>query len=477
MQKQLERPINLDSLQAIDDEISYQQTLRKYANKENLAGIDAEIKRLNDLRTEMERSSHVPAPIESIRTYEQLNTELEYYTSLLKTADAAQRETIQKQINRLEDLKSKWDATLADLKKPAPIGQLNTIEQLDEAISYYQAKQKKASADEVTNIQHTIDALNRKREAMQRGIDLSAQQREVTEIGNLAGRDYSIKIKSIGFDELGDRIRNLKKQLDDLDNPVTAGQRKDIESLIATYEGWRAQIANSFETYKAGWDGIKGIGSGIEGITNALEGNGNAWQVVTGLVDSAIQIYEGISAIISIIDMLTTATTAHTVAKTAEATAEGVATGATITAAATQEAAAAAAIPVIIANKAATASYMELAAAMYMAAHASIPFAGFGIAAAFTAAAVALVQTVGVTPFADGGVVSGPTYALIGEYAGASNNPEVVAPLDKLRSMLQPQGGLAGDIRFKLVGRDLVGAIANETRVSNKSGRRTNIKI
>ena len=175
--------------------------------------------------------------------------------------------------------------------------------------------------------------------------------------------------------------------------------------------------------------------------------------------------------------MLTTASTAHAAAKVAEGTASTVAAGAQVAEATTQEAAVAAAIPVIIANKAATASYMELASAMYFAAHASIPFAGFGIAAGFISAAVAMTQAIGLMPFADGGVVSGPTYALIGEYAGASNNPEVVAPLDKLRTMLQPQGGIAGDVHFKIVGRDLVGVIANETRISSKSGKRTNIKI
>lgn len=45
----------------------------------------------------------------------------------------------------------------------------------------------------------------------------------------------------------------------------------------------------------------------------------------------------------------------------------------------------------------------------------------------------------GVTAFANGGIVSGPTNALVGEYAGAKNNPEVIAPLNKLKSMLGNQ--------------------------------------
>ncbi len=46
-----------------------------------------------------------------------------------------------------------------------------------------------------------------------------------------------------------------------------------------------------------------------------------------------------------------------------------------------------------------------------------------------------------IPPFADGGIVSGPTLGLIGEYAGARTNPEVIAPLDKLKSMIGTNGG------------------------------------
>jgi hypothetical protein len=57
--------------------------------------------------------------------------------------------------------------------------------------------------------------------------------------------------------------------------------------------------------------------------------------------------------------------------------------------------------------------------------------------------------------FANGGIVSGPTYGLMGEYPGAKSNPEVVAPLDKLKSMIG--GGGSGE--FVLRGNDLVLAL------------------
>lgn len=470
----MQRPAKLETLQDIDKEIEYQQKLRATASKEAISGIDAEISKLETLKNYIENATVIDTPDSALKTYEQLNIKLAYYNELLEKATEEQRPEIQKHINDIEGIKKAWDDSLAALNKPADISQLDTIEKLDEAVRYYQEQQSKQSADEIQNTQRTIDALEAKRKAMQRGIEIPSMQKEIAEINGLSNREFKIKVKGIGFDALTDKIRELQKQLNDTNNPVTEGQRKDIEEMISTYEQWRKSSISSFDTVKSGWDGIKGIGDSINSITDALDGNGNAWQKVTAIVDGFIQLYESISAIVGIIDMLTTASTAHVAAKTGEAaattataTAQGVETAA-------QTAAAAAMVPVIAANKLATASYMELAAAMFFAAHASIPFVGFGIASGFVSAATAMVEAIGVMPFAKGGVVSGPTLALVGEYAGASNNPEVIAPLDKLRSMIQPQGGIGGNVRFEIEGRKLVGVISNTTRVAAKSGRKSN---
>lgn len=470
----MQRPAKLETLQDIDKEIEYQQKLRATASKEAISGIDAEISKLETLKNYIENATVIDTPDSALKTYEQLNIKLAYYNELLEKATEEQRPEIQKHINDIEGIKKAWDDSLVALNKPADISQLDTIEKLDEAVRYYQEQQSKQSADEIQNTQRTIDALEAKRKAMQRGIEIPSMQKEIAEINGLSNREFKIKVKGIGFDALTDKIRELQKQLNDTNNPVTEGQRKDIEEMISTYEQWRKSSISSFDTVKSGWDGIKGIGDSINSITDALDGNGNAWQKVTAIVDGFIQLYESISAIVGIIDMLTTASTAHAAAKTGEAaattataTAQGVETAA-------QTAAAAAMIPVIAANKLATASYMELAAAMFFAAHASIPFVGFGIASGFVSAATAMVEAIGVMPFAKGGVVSGPTLALVGEYAGASNNPEVIAPLDKLRSMIQPQGGIGGNVRFEIEGRKLVGVISNTTRVAAKSGRKSN---
>ena len=477
--KEAESPLNLQdpkTIEEVDAAIEKQQALRKKATADNIAGYDAEIKRLEGLRKQIDNAGHVDTPVDQVKTYEQLNQELSYYTDALNTATEAERAGIQQRINELNALKNKWDDIQHDLKKPADISQLNTIEDLDEAINYYGDLQKRQSGDEIQNTQRVINALDAKKKALQRGVELPDMQKEAGQIGALKGKEFRLKIRGIGIDELKERIKELKGQLNDLNNPPTDGQRKQIEGLIGTYQKWEKTAVNSFDTYKAGWDGVKGIGDSIENVTSALEGDGDAWQKVTSIIDGFIQIYESISTIVGIINLLTTATTAHTTATAAEAVATGATATATGVDAAAQTAAAVAAIPVIAANKLATASYMELAAAAYFAAHAYIPFAGFGIAAGFVTAATAMTEAIGVMPFADGGVISGPTLGLMGEYPGASHNPEVVAPLDKLRGMLQSNSVAVGG---KLVarGRELVAVIANETRITSKSGRRTNIKI
>lgn len=77
--------------------------------------------------------------------------------------------------------------------------------------------------------------------------------------------------------------------------------------------------------------------------------------------------------------------------------------------------------------------------------------AGAALIVATSAAKAALMKA--VRPMAEGGIAYSPTYALIGEYAGASSNPEVVAPLNKLRDMIQPKGEGAEALEVHFVGR------------------------
>lgn len=88
---------------------------------------------------------------------------------------------------------------------------------------------------------------------------------------------------------------------------------------------------------------------------------------------------------------------------------------------------------------------------------ASTPFVGAVMAVAAIASVVAALAT--IPKFAAGGIAYGPTLGLFGEYPGAARNPEVVAPLDRLRSMLRSPEDSFGHVEFEIRGDRLVGVL------------------
>ena len=94
---------------------------------------------------------------------------------------------------------------------------------------------------------------------------------------------------------------------------------------------------------------------------------------------------------------------------------------------------------------------------------ASVPYVGPILAVAAIASVLAAVAS--LPKFASGGIAYGPTLGLFGEYAGAGHNPEVVAPLDRLRTILGLDGdGRSRPIEFKIRGRYMVALDESERR-------------
>lgn len=95
-----------------------------------------------------------------------------------------------------------------------------------------------------------------------------------------------------------------------------------------------------------------------------------------------------------------------------------------------------------------------------------------GIALVAIGAALRASLNKGITGFAQGGLVFGPTVGMVGEGLGTSrSNPEVIAPLDQLKGMLEGIGGGAQVVVVKSVlrGKD---QILQNARTS-RSQRRT----
>lgn len=76
-----------------------------------------------------------------------------------------------------------------------------------------------------------------------------------------------------------------------------------------------------------------------------------------------------------------------------------------------------------------------------------------------------------IPKFAAGGIVSGPTMGIMGEYAGARSNPEVIAPLNKLQGMLDTGvGGGAFSLETKVSGQDLLLVLQRAEKQNKRLG-------
>lgn len=463
----LEAATESSSLDVINQNIAFQQELRKTASKDNIAAIDAEIRRLNDLKEAVEDAGFQVKALGDIRTYEELAQQLQHYEKQLQKTSGTEREAIQKHINDLKELKRGWDDALAAMNKPGDISTLSTIQDLSDAISYYSARQKKASADEIVAIQRTINQLEKKKAALTGLTELPAMQDELSGLGKFSGEKLTLELELIGLDGIKNKIRSLNKMLADTKNPLDSKQRKEVENMVTAWEGYEKQLKASNADMRTAWGGIKGIAGGVRSITDALNDQENAWDAVHGIIDGVLSIYDGFKTVIGLINMLTAVSSAHTTAKTLEAEAE-VAEAATTTAGATTTAAAVAANTTALGIE--TAAWSALSAAKTFAAHASIPFYGTVVAAGFIAAQQATIIAAAIPKFADGGLAYGPTLGIFGEYANAGHNPEVVAPLDRLQALLGIGGsGKGGKVKFEIKGRRLVGVMEKEYNYRRRS--------
>lgn len=294
----------------------------------------------------------------------------------------------------------------AQSKTPEPPKTPKNLAEYDEAIRFYSERQQMEDADQIMAIQEKIDELLKGRNVLQLSMDLPDMMKEAAGIDSLKGEDYMIKIGEIGADALIEKLSEINDLLADSENPVGNKQRQSLKMLQKQYGKYIGDLDEANKKKK----GLEQTGKAAESINqmgSALAGLGDALELpVLNIAGTLAQ------AIATMVQGYATATTQ----------------------------------------------------AASMGPWAWIAFAATGLAQ-LTAMITSVKQA---TAFANGGIVSGPTYALVGEYAGASNNPEVIAPLDKLRTMLQP----ADQVRTvrvvgKIKGRDIV--LAQEKEYTHKS--------
>ena len=358
----------------------------------------------------------------------------------MQSADAITRPIYAMQIEQLNRIRDGWQSVDEEANKPAGISQLNTYKQLDDAINYYSKQAQTAEGDQLTAIEGTVSALNRKRQLLQDLGNLSSGQTELSELKGLNDKEVTIRLREIGVEGIRKKITDLNKLL--ASKSTSAEQAKNIKSQINEWGNYEARLRKSQVTFTKTWGDVKSVGNGLKSLTTTLKSNGNAWDKLTGIVDAGIEIFNGINSIIQIVKALTAATTTE---QATEAAAQ------------------------MATNSAEAATWSGLAAAKTAAAYADIPFAGVGLAAAQTASFEAMIIAAAVPKFADGNIAYGPVLGIFGEYANASRNPEVTAPLDKLRSMIQPEGMPGGEVLFRQKGRDLVGVYHRRNNLTRRS--------
>lgn len=396
-----------------------------------------------------------PKWTEDADNLKEITDNVQILNNKLQTASAEEAVLINQQIELWEQkadaIRNAGKAT--DDNTPLWKEDADTLREINDNIQILNDKLQDATAEEAAAINQQIAAWNAKAEAIKNA-------------GAAVDNTPLWKEDASTLQDIGDNIQILTDQL----QTATVDEAALINQQIAAWNEKADAIRNAGKeaeksagsTGKAlmqGWSGIKGIGSSIEGITSALQGNGNAWQTVVGIVDGFLGLYQGFQTVIQIIGTLTGVTNMLTAAKQSEAIATATASTTAVTGAA-QEMAASAALAAT--KNVETTSNVAAAASGALAAHSGIPFVGIALGLAAVAAIIAAMAS--LPKFAKGGIVSGPTLAMVGEYAGASGNPEVIAPLDKLRGMLaQPASMDFSKVRFEIKGRTLVGILEKES--------------
>lgn len=234
------------------------------------------------------------------------------------------------------------------------------------------------------------------------------------------------------------RLNTSKEQLPAIDAEIARVRR-----LRDEFEGVTEEVqelaATPMPKFSDAWGGIKGIGNSIRDITSALTESEDAWTTITGLIDGFIGLFQSFEQVVEVINAVSAATETMAATKSAAST------------------------QVAAANSLEATTNTAVAATGAASAMANIPWVGPALAIAAVGAVLASLMS--LPKFANGGLVYGPTLGLMGEYGGASSNPEVIAPLNRLRALLGNGGGGRTEVKFRIEGRELVGIMNKQNNI------------
>lgn len=329
------------------------------------------------------------------------------------------------------------------------IANARTYNELANNITYYEGKLKNLAPSqeaEITRTARTVAALKRQQEAI-KALQAAAEAPEAPRSMADISKAISVKKAQLQLEpdpgaqvRINREIEALERQLKVIEIRLEAKPLKADQIIPATPDHGAKIDLSKYGVTPPDLSKIK-----LPGADQILgDGHGRKKQEIEGLVPVSRLAQQGLGGVADMLGSISRLTD--------ESAGAWLQWGASVLDACSR------ALPAIMAVAAGNAANSA----------AQTPVVGWILAGA--AIAGVLASFAAIPKFADGGIAYGPTLGLFGEYAGASNNPEVVAPLDKLRSLINPAGGvMAGRVEFVIDGRRLVGVLNNVNRYNERT--------
>lgn len=187
---------------------------------------------------------------------------------------------------------------------PEPVDKLNSIEKLQEALNFYKKQLLNADKEDIQSIAAIITQIQNKQNAIKDMADINSIQNITDSIQKNKGYKLKISVDKIGLQNIQNYILKLQNILQNAGDAISKKQRKQIQSLITQWQKYSKVAKASAISFKKTWGAIEQVGDGIENISNLCKGGASDWQIFTGIVDSAIQIFEGFQTVIQILQTL-----------------------------------------------------------------------------------------------------------------------------------------------------------------------------
>lgn len=403
-------------------------------------------------------------------TIEDMTNNVNILTSKLKKLDinTAEFEEVSKQLEGWKDKLSAVDEKL-EIKPKFEEGSITGLTNQIQAI-------EKRLKDEV------LTPAERQQLVTDREVKIRLRENLEVASGLKERKTEQPKTRSELYNELKGMAGDVQSDFDNglIDKDEAIKRIADINAQIALLGGkpikleFQSNFDQVMEDFTAGINainGIDGIVKSVQSLSQSLKEGADAWEIFMGAVGMASSVISAISAVMETYNILSSI---HTAKKTAEGAATTAATTA-VTAAESAKAAAdtasiAPAMGATAAAKAQEAAYLDLAAAAYFAAHASIPFAGFGIAAGFISSMMAMMAaqtaaSASIAAFADGGIIQGAnTHG--DQLLARVNAGEMILNGSQQRNLFNLLDGgtgsnMSGQVEFKISGSALKGVLRN----------------